>query len=138
MSGIDAQGVGFDREGRRLLDAIELRLIPGELVGLVGPNGAGKSTLLRLLAGLLEPSRGRVLLDERDLTALTPAERARRIGLVPQQFAPCWDYAARDIIELAATRAPTQRQALSTVAERFELGALLERAGLRTAGAARG
>lgn len=127
MSSMELQGVGFDREGRRLLDSIELRLIPGELVGLVGPNGAGKSTLLRLLAGLLEPSRGRVLLDQRDLTALTPAERARQIGLVPQQFAPCWDYAARDIIELAATRAPKQRQALSTVAERFELGALLER-----------
>lgn len=127
MSGMELQGVGFDREGRSLLDAIELQLVPGELVGLVGPNGAGKSTLLRLLAGLIEASRGRVRLDARDIKALTPAERACQIGLVPQQFTPCWDYAARDIIELAAMRAPTQRQSLSAVAGRFELGALLER-----------
>jgi iron complex transport system ATP-binding protein len=127
MSNMDVQGVGFDREGRSLLDSIALRLIPGELVGLVGPNGAGKSTLLRVLAGTIAPNRGRVQLDRRDLATLAPAERARKIGLMPQQFTPCWDYAARDIIELAASRAPAECQPLPLVAERFELGALLER-----------
>lgn len=127
MSCVDVEALGFDRAGRRLLDAIDLQLAPGELVGLIGPNGAGKSTLLRVLAGLLEPSRGRVRCMQQDLQTLTPAQRARRIGLVPQQFTPCWDYTARDIIDLAATRAPAQRQSLAAVANRLELGALLER-----------
>jgi iron complex transport system ATP-binding protein len=46
---------------------------------------------------------------------------------MPQQFTPCWDYTASDIIELAATRAPARRQSLEHVAARFELDALLQR-----------
>lgn len=54
---------------------------PGEIVGLLGPNGAGKTTLIKLIAGLLEPSGGRVLVDGFDVAA-TPLEVKRRLGLV--------------------------------------------------------
>ncbi|HEX6489228.1 MAG TPA: ATP-binding cassette domain-containing protein [Candidatus Dormibacteraeota bacterium] len=51
------------------LDAVSLEVNPGELVGLVGPNGAGKSVLLDVLSGMQKPERGRVYLDDRDITA---------------------------------------------------------------------
>ncbi len=64
----------------QVLFGVSLEVGEGELVALLGANGAGKTTLLRTVSGLLRPWRGRVLLGERDLTPLSPAQRAR-LGL---------------------------------------------------------
>jgi branched-chain amino acid transport system ATP-binding protein len=62
-------------------DGVSLELAPGEICALVGPNGSGKTTVLRLLAGVLHPDDGNVLLDGSDLARTPPRERARR-GMV--------------------------------------------------------
>ncbi|CAM2894082.1 Multidrug resistance ABC transporter ATP-binding/permease protein BmrA [Brevundimonas diminuta] len=59
-------------------------IAPGSFVVIAGPNGAGKSTLARLMAGLLDPSRGRVLIDGADMAAEPIDERHRRVLYVPQ------------------------------------------------------
>jgi putative ABC transport system ATP-binding protein len=70
------------------LDGASLSVAAGELVALVGPSGSGKTTFLAIAGALLAPTRGRVTLDGRDLTALAPAARARfrlaQIGFVLQ------------------------------------------------------
>ncbi|MEV4414047.1 ABC transporter ATP-binding protein [Catellatospora sp. NPDC049609] len=64
----------------QVLFGVDLRVAPGELVGLCGPNGVGKSTLLRVLCGLHRPSAGRVDLLGADVTAVSAVRRVR-LGL---------------------------------------------------------
>jgi branched-chain amino acid transport system ATP-binding protein len=69
----------------RALDAITLRVFPGEVYAIIGANGAGKSTLLRTIAGLHHPTSGSVLFDGQDVTRLRPERRARQgIVMVPE------------------------------------------------------
>jgi len=71
------------------LRGAELTLEPASWTSLMGPSGSGKSTLIYVLAGLLEPSGGAVMIDHQDLTRLPPPERTRarrrNIGLVMQR-----------------------------------------------------
>jgi len=62
------------------VDRVSISVGRGELCGVIGPNGAGKSTLFHLVAGHLRPNAGRVRLEGRDITALSPDRRAR-LGL---------------------------------------------------------
>jgi branched-chain amino acid transport system ATP-binding protein len=56
---------------------VTLALPPGARHALIGPNGAGKTTLINLLTGVLRPTAGRILLDERDITAVAPHRRVK-------------------------------------------------------------
>jgi iron complex transport system ATP-binding protein len=79
-----AEAVGWQFDGRRVLDDVDLEVGRGECLVVVGPNGAGKTTLLRILVGLLEPSSGTVSLGGARLTSLSRRERARHLAYVPQ------------------------------------------------------
>ena len=64
----------------KVLHGVDLEAATGELVAVIGANGAGKTTLLRAVSGLLRPTEGEVLLDERPLSGL-PAEKVAAVGL---------------------------------------------------------
>src|SRR4051812_39270517 len=65
-----------------VLNDINLRVHPKEVVALLGPSGCGKSTILRILAGLIQPTRGQVLYHGQPLTGLNPG-----VAIVFQSFA---------------------------------------------------
>ena len=82
---IEFESVSFAYpDGTRALEAVELRIEPGESVAIVGQNGSGKSTLVRHLNGLLRPSAGRVLLGGRDVRGVHVARLAGVVGLAFQ------------------------------------------------------
>jgi lipopolysaccharide export system ATP-binding protein len=82
------QGVELSKSyrGRKVVDAVELEIGQGEVVGLLGPNGAGKTTTFYILVGLARPDVGHVLLNGDDITDLPMYLRARSgISYLPQE-----------------------------------------------------
>lgn len=63
---------------------VSLTVGKGKVLGIMGPNGAGKTTLVKLMAGVLQPSKGEVLLDSMDLFKATKSEFGQYIGYLPQ------------------------------------------------------
>ncbi|GAA1867645.1 ABC transporter ATP-binding protein [Myceligenerans crystallogenes] len=79
-----ADGVVLGYDGRTVIDGLDLTLPQGRVTAIVGPNACGKSTLLRGLARLHPLSGGRVLLGDRDVSAMPRKELARVVGVLPQ------------------------------------------------------
>lgn len=83
---IVTEGLGKTYGKRAVVDGVDLRIDGGEVVGLLGPNGAGKTTTFYMVVGLIPPTRGRVLLNDHDITGLRMHQRARKgIGYLPQE-----------------------------------------------------
>jgi ABC-type branched-subunit amino acid transport system ATPase component len=78
---LEATGITKRFGGVQALRGVSLRLVQGELVGLIGPNGSGKTTFLNCISGVLAPSSGEVLLDRRRLTG-RPVHSVARAGVV--------------------------------------------------------
>ncbi len=104
---LEAQAVSYETGSQRLLSDVSLELLPGEVLAIVGPNGAGKTTLLRLLAGILRPTCGAVVLDGRPLGAYRPEELALRRAVMPQQSLLRFGFTAREVVAMG--RYPHQR-----------------------------
>jgi lipopolysaccharide export system ATP-binding protein len=71
---------------RQVVNSVSLNVRSGEVVGLLGPNGAGKTTTFYMTIGLVRPDKGKVLLDDEDITDLPMYQRARKgVGYLPQE-----------------------------------------------------
>jgi manganese/iron transport system ATP-binding protein len=123
---LEVQHLSVNYRQTSVLEDIQLKLHPGELVGLIGPNGAGKSTLIQAILGLVPASRGQISVNGQ------PLYRCRhRVAYVPQRSHIDWDYpiTAWNVVMMAQIRAtgwfrtPNQaaRQAAWTALERVEM-----------------
>jgi branched-chain amino acid transport system ATP-binding protein len=74
---LECRGIERRFGGLVALAGVDLRIVRGEIFGLVGPNGSGKTTLTNAITGFYPPQRGRVLLNGRDITGLAPHQVAR-------------------------------------------------------------
>ncbi len=81
---IELQNISFGYGKEPVLHQISCRMNDGEVVGLIGPNGAGKSTMLRLMARMLKPHSGSVLVDGKDAVDYQAKAFARQLAFLPQ------------------------------------------------------
>ena len=95
---IEAEGVGFRRDGRQVLRDVSFSIEEHELVGLIGPNGGGKTTLIQVLLGVLRPYEGSVRIMGADPGHLDKVRR--QIGYVAQakQFDRDFPARAKDVV----------------------------------------
>lgn len=83
-----------------VVNSVSLEVQAGEMLILIGPNGAGKSTLLGIMAGLLQPSSGRVLLDGESIDTITLQQLATRRAYLAQQAEVQWPMSVRNVVAL--------------------------------------
>ncbi|MCX7732317.1 MAG: ABC transporter ATP-binding protein [candidate division WOR-3 bacterium] len=98
MNAVDLQEVFFGYHQKPLLCDFRLSITAGEWLGIVGPNGAGKSTLLKLIANILQPWSGNIMIFDRNLKELSRREIARLIAYVPQESHFAFEWKVEDIV----------------------------------------
>lgn len=97
---------------RPALDDVTLALPLGRIVALVGENGSGKTTLVKLLAGLYQPDRGRILWDGVDAARADRHRLAERIAMVAQDFKR-WPFTAKVNVAVGRSSAPLTEERLA-------------------------
>ncbi len=86
MATLRASNLAKSYKKRQVVMDVSMEITSGQIVGLLGPNGAGKTTCFYMIVGLVPQDRGRISIDERDITALPMHGRARAgIGYLPQE-----------------------------------------------------
>jgi iron complex transport system ATP-binding protein len=81
-----------------VLNSINLKIKPGEFVGIVGPNGCGKSTLINILCRVLELDRGEIIISDQSINEIPQSELARLVAVVPQESFFEFDFTAKEIV----------------------------------------
>lgn len=97
---LQCRDVAFRYGGHRVLENVSLNVEKGSLIGVIGPNGSGKTTLIRILAGMIAPDSGRVLLDGEPVDSLSTKSIARRIAVVEQEEPDIFGFTTRDAVTL--------------------------------------
>lgn len=103
---------------RTILDDVSLQIEKGKILVITGPNGSGKSTLAKLLMGIIQPTKGQILLNGQDITALSVTERARSgMGYTFQQPPRFKGITVRKLLEIAAGEKLTEEACCNYLSE---------------------
>ena len=142
MSVLKAENLSKSIKKTRIVESITLEVHSGEVVGLLGPNGAGKTTTFYMICGLLEPSGGKVFLDNNDISAKPLHERSHLgIGYLPQESSIFKDLSVEDNLLLAAQSAfkskKEQENRIEVMLEAFNIETIRDRKGVSLSGGER-
>ena len=100
---IEIQNIAKTIKKTQILHDISLYIKSGETIGLLGPNGAGKTTSFYIICGLIQPTSGKIIFDDHDITHLPLHKRALRgIGYLPQESSIFKDLTVEENLMLAA------------------------------------
>jgi len=113
--------------GKKVLHDITLELDKGNVYALVGPTGGGKTTTASLMARLYDPTEGSIFLDGRDIRSIPPVERARKIGVIPQEPFLFTGTVRDNIVYGNEDYAKCSTEQLAAVLEESNLSSLLAR-----------
>ena len=102
---LELNHIFFERDNRKILNDINLKIDTGKFVAITGPNGSGKSTLAKIIMGIEKPDEGTIIFNGKDITNLSITERANLgIGFAFQQPVKFKGLTVRDLICLSAKK----------------------------------
>jgi lipopolysaccharide export system ATP-binding protein len=112
---------------KKVVNDVSVEVNQGEIVGLLGPNGAGKTTTFYMCVGLVKPDKGKIYLDDKDITKLPMYKRAQfGIGYLPQEASVFRDLSVEDnikaILEMTPLTKIQQEEKLEKLIDEFSLG----------------
>ena len=143
MSRLIAEHLAKSYKQRQVVKDVSLSVESGQVIGLLGPNGAGKTTTFYMIVGLINSDKGRIVLDDTDITLLPMHERARRgIGYLPQESSIFRKLSVRDnimaILETRKEHDETAREEkLDSLQEVFHIGHIANSLGMSLSGGGR-
>ena len=123
---LHTQGISKSYGKVKVVNNVSIEVSQGEIVGLLGPNGAGKSTSFYMIVGLVSPEKGRVLLDNKDISSLPMYKRAQLgIGYLPQEVSVFRKLSVEDnimgILEMTRLSKKERVAQLESLLEEFSL-----------------
>jgi len=126
-------------KGRTVVRNVSFEVNQGEIVGLLGPNGAGKTTSFYMIVGLVRPDKGKVFLDDTEITKLPMYKRAQMgIGYLPQEISVFRKLSVEDnimaILEMTDLDRPSREQKLEQLLNEFSLQQVRKNLGNRLSG----
>lgn len=96
---VDISGLSYSYNGTKdVFRDVTFTINPGEIICIIGPNGIGKTTLLNCIAKLITPSKGKIMINDKDMERMTHQEVAQVIGYVPQSILPSFDYGVLEYV----------------------------------------
>jgi iron complex transport system ATP-binding protein len=102
-SNVRLENTAFSYGEKEVFHGISLEVHKGEMLSILGSNGCGKTTLLKCIQGELRLKDGRIWLEGKDLSSLTPVERARKIGMVFQEHSALFPYPVLEVVRMGRT-----------------------------------
>ncbi len=126
-------------KGRAVVKGVSVEVHQGEIVGLLGPNGAGKTTSFYMIVGLVKPDRGKVFLDDKEITYWPMYKRAQKgIGYLPQEVSVFRKLSVEDnimaILEMTKLNKTERRNKLEQLLDEFSLNHVRKNLGRNLSG----
>jgi len=131
LSRLVAKGLCKRFGSKLVVDDVDLELHQGEIVGLLGPNGAGKTTIFHMLTGAIKPTKGRVFIQEQDITDAPMYARARKgLNYLPQESSIFRKLTVREnlmaILEFTETDPTRRKERCEELLHELKIGHLAE------------
>lgn len=97
---LEVKDLCYQIRGKEIVKHASLTVKDGEFVGIIGPNGSGKSTLLKNIYKVLKPTSGQIMLDGKDLLAMSNREMASHLAVVAQENGANFDFTVEEVVEM--------------------------------------
>ena len=115
---LELQNICFERDNKKILDNINLKIDTNKFIAITGPNGSGKSTLVKIIMGIENPDSGKILFQGKDITKLSIEKRANLgISFAFQQPVKFKGMTVFDLLRIASKKDITKKEACNILSK---------------------